>query len=127
MKEEKFDKFNDFLYGLEKNLKKHMKDLLKGDYNNYIEIQGCGNGLVAVNRLIGDLQDAEDYGYCEEAENVGELCSERGLDWLLFDMFAKGCNLGHVKELMKSKLNSKVGKEIIQDLKEIYERSWGKD
>lgn len=126
MKTEKFDKFNGFLYDLEENLKKHIKDLLKRDYNNYIEIQGCANGLVAVNRLICDLQDADDRGY-SEAENVGELCSERGLDWLLFDMFAKGCNLGHVKELMKSKLNSKVGKEIIQDLKEIYERSWGKD
>lgn len=123
MTEEKFDKFNGFLYGLEKNLKKHMKDLLKGDYHNYTEIEGCGNGLVAVNRLICDLQDAEDGGYFE-AENVGELCSERGLDWLVFDMFAKGCNLGHVKELMKSKLNTtKVGKEIIQDLKEC----WGKD
>ena len=121
MKKEKFNKFNDFLYGLEKNLKKHMKDLLKGDYNNYIEIQGCGNGLVAVNRLIGDLQDAEERGY-SEAEHVGEWCSERGLEWLAFDMFVDGCNLGHVKELMKSKLNSKVGKEIIQDMKEIYER-----
>ena len=121
MNKEKFDKFNGFLYDLEENLKKHIKDLLKGDYNNYIEIQGCGNGLVAVNRLIGDLQDAEERGY-SEAEHVGELCSERGLEWLVFDMFAKGCNLGHVKELMKSKLNSKVGKEIIQDMKEIYER-----
>ena len=127
MKKEKFDKFNDFLYDLEKNLKKHIKDLLKGDYNNYIEIQGCANGLVAVNRLIGDLQDAEDRGYFE-AEHVGELCSERGLDWLLFDMFVDGCNLGHVKELMKSKLNSKVGKEIIQELKEVYEKlRWCKD
>ena len=121
MKKEKFNKFNDFLYDLEKKLKKHMKDLLKGDYHNYIEIQGCGNGLVAVNRLICDLQDAEDRGY-GEAEHVGEWCSERGLEWLAFDMFVDGCNLGHVKELMKSKLNSKVGKEIIQDMKEIYER-----
>ena len=119
MEKEKFDKFNDFLYDLEESLKKHIKDLLKGDYNNYIEIQGCANGLVAVNRLIGDLQDAEDRGYFE-AENVGELCSEKGLDWLLFDMFVDGCNLGYVKELMKSKLNSKVGKEIIQELKEVY-------
>ena len=85
MKKEKFNKFNDFLYDLEKKLKKHMKDLLKGDYNNYIEIQGCGNGLVAVNRLICDLQDAEDRGY-GEAEHVGEWCSERGLEWLAFDM-----------------------------------------
>ena len=119
MKEEKFDKFNDFLYDLEKKLKKHMKDLLKGDYHNYTEIKGCANGLVAVNRLIGDLQDAENGEY-GEVEHVGELCSERGLEWLLYDMFEDDCNLGYVKELMKSKLNSKVGKEIIQELKEIY-------
>ena len=120
MTKEKLELFESFLEKLEENLKKHLRDILD-DYHKYVEVQGCANGLVAVNRLIGDLQDAEERGYFE-AEHVGELCSERGLEWLAFDMFAEGCNLGHVKELMKSKLNSKVGKEIIQDMKEVYER-----
>lgn len=117
MKIEKFDKFNEFLLDLEKNLKEHIKNLLEGDYHNYIEIQGCANGLVAVNKLICDLQDADDYASYAE---FGELCRESPLEWLSFDMFAEGCNLGHVKELMKSKLSSKVGKEIIKDLKSFY-------
>ena len=116
MKKEKIDKFNEFLLDLEKNLKEHIKNLLEGDYHNYIEIQGCANGLVAVNQLICDLKDAD----ASEVEHVGELCSERGLDWLLFDMFEEGCNLGYIKELMEKKLYTKLGKEIIQELKEIY-------
>lgn len=118
MKKEKLELFESFLEKLEENLRKHVKDILD-DYYKYPEVQGCANGLVAVNLLICDLQDAKDGGYCE-AEHVGELCSERGLEWLLYDMFEDDCNLGHVKELMKSKLNTKVGKEIIQELKEVY-------
>lgn len=119
----KFDKFYEFLYDLEKNLKEHMKTLLEGDYHQYIEIEGCANGLVAVNKLICDLQDAEEDGRYVGLEELGELCHEDPLEWLLFDMFVEGCNLGHVKELMKSKLlRSKVGKEIIEDLKTFYNR-----
>lgn len=123
MAKEKIDTFKEFLYDLENNLKKHIKNLLEGDYHNYIEIEGCANGLVAVNKLICDMQDVEEsgiYGDLEELD-LGELCRYSPLEWLTFDMFAEGCNLGHVKELMKSKLASKVGKEIIEDLKSFYE------
>ena len=120
MKKNKFDKFYEFLLDLEKNLKEHIKNLLEGDYHNYDEIEGCANGLVAVNKLICDLQDAEEDGRYGDLEEVGELCHESPLEWLTFDMFVEGCNLGHVKELMKSKLSTKVGKEIIQDLKSFY-------
>ena len=122
MKRQKFDKFYEFLLDLEKNLKEHIKNLLEGDYHNYTEIEGCANGLVAVNKLICDLQDAEEDGRYGDLEELGELCHEDPLEWLLFDMFVEGCNLGHVKELMKSKLSTKVGKEIIEDLKSFYER-----
>ena len=118
MKKEKIDKFNDFLYDLEKNLKEHIKNLLKGDFYKYIEIQGCANGLVAVNKLIFDIQFADEV----DADELGEVCRESPLEWLAFNMFAEDCNLGHVKELMKSKLASKVGEEIIQDLKSFYNR-----
>jgi hypothetical protein len=122
MEKEKFDKLNDFLYDLENNLKEHIKNLVKGDFYNYIEIQGCANGLVAVNKLICDLQDAEEDGRYVGLEELGELCHEDPLEWLLFDMFEEGCNLGHIKELMKSKLSTKVGKEIIEDLKSFYSK-----
>lgn len=125
MKKGKIDKFYEFLYDLEKNLKEHMKTLLEGDYHQYTEIEGCANGLVAVNKLICDLQDAEEDGRYVGCEEVVELCHESPLEWLTFDMFVEGCNLGHVKELMKSKLTSKVGKEIIEDLKSFYKSFYG--
>ena len=125
MKKVKFDKFYEFLLDLEKNLKEHIKNLLEGDYHNYTEIEGCANGLGAVNKLICDLQDAEEDGRYVGLEEVGELCHESPLEWLTFDMFVEGCNLGHVKELMKSKLTSKVGKEIIEDLKSFYKSFYG--
>lgn len=116
MKKEKIDTFKEFLYDLENNLKKHIKNLVKGDFYNYIEIQGCANGLVAVSKLICDIQFADE----DDADELGEVCHESPLEWLLFDMFEEGCNLGHVKELMKSKLSTKVGEEIIKDLKSFY-------
>ena len=115
MTKQKLELFEDFLSKLEENLRKHLRDILD-DYHKYVEVRGCAEGLLAVNKLICDIQDAD----ASEVEHVGELCSERGLDWLLFDMFEEGCNLGYIKELMEKKLSTKLGKEIIQELKEIY-------
>lgn len=118
------------LLQMKKNLRKNVIRHLTDD-DSYLTMI-CAEDLELNRKALADVEDADRIGFSEDS--VWNYFREDPLNYIAVDVYAKGCQHGGDKNTFYE-VNKENGfictqtevKEMLQELKEIYERCWGKD
>lgn len=117
------------LHKMRENLKKNVIKHLEED-DSYLTMI-CAEDLHLNDKALDDVEHASDIGYNEDS--VWNYFREDPLNYIATDVYAKVCHHGGDKNTFYQ-VNKENGfictqtevKEMLQELKEVYERYWGK-
>ena len=118
------------LLKMRENLKKNVIKHLEDD-DSYLTMI-CAEDLHLNGKALDDVEDADKIGFSEDS--VWNYFREDPLNYIATDVYAKECHHGGDKNTFYE-VNKENGfictqtevKEILQELKEVYEWRWGKD